>query len=265
MPDFESNSELVENVAPDAGFVADTQSESVEEVTITADSPVETGSGETVAKNPPADVAKPQTQKDIDKAFGQRLAQERRKYEQSDAYQLGQMLLNERAARDNITPAEAYLRIQQERLDATADAYAKDPKRFYKDWLTGNTNPQRQPSPVGETPESQARRVGEELANMYQAGALPEGFDIRTNLDQDTYNNIIEYGAPAAMRIWAAEHSPVERELARRQSGPAPMRPTSSNKQSAPIDYSTISSEDFFKKRAEIRKANLDGKRVRLS
>ena len=99
---------------------------------------------------------------------------------------------------------------------------------------------------------------------MYKAGQLPQGFDIQQSLDQDTYNNIVEYGAPAAMRIWAAEHGPAA-ELARRQSGPAPMRPTSSNKQSAPTDFSTISQEEWFKKRAEIRKAALDGKRVRLS
>ena len=268
MPDFE-NTPVENNVTPDAGFVDDAQSEPVEEVTITADAPApaETGNESTVV-NTPADEAKPQTQKDIDKAFGQRLAKERQKYERSAEYQLGQMLLNERAQREGITPAEAYQRIQQERLDAKADAYAKDPKQFYKDLLSGNTPvPQRQTAfqqPATETPQAQAQRVGEELANMYKAGALPQGFDIQQNLDQDTYNNIVEYGAPAAMRIWAAEHGPAA-ELARRQSGPAPMRPTSSNKQSAPTDFSTISQEEWFKKRAEIRKAALDGKRVRLS
>ena len=266
MPDFENTS--VETVAPDTNApVADGQ-DAVEEVVIAADAPApaETGTEETVVKTP-ADGAKPQSQKDIDRAFGQRLAQERRKYETSDAYQLGQMLLSERAQRDGITPAEAYQRIQQERLDATADAYAKDPKQFYKDWLQGANNQQQRPTfnqPARETPETQAQRVGEELASMYQAGTLPEGFDIRSNLDQDTYNNIVEYGAPAAMRIWAAEHGP-QRELARRQSGPAPMRPTSSNKQSGPTDYHDISTADYYKKKEEIRKAILDGKKVRLS
>ena len=260
----------VENVAPDMA-VADAQSEPVEEVTITAEpsGPSETGTGETVdggnAANPPADGAQFQSQKDIDAAFGKRIAKVRQQYEQSDAYQLGQMVLNERAQRDGISPAEAYQRIQQERLDAKAEAYARDPKQFYKDLLQGNTPQQRQPSfPQQETPQTQAQRVGEELASMYKAGQLPQGFDIQSGLDQDTYNNIIEYGAPAAMRIWAAEHDPA-RELARRQSGPAPMRPTSSNKQSAPPDYSSISSADYYKKRAEIRQAMLNGKKVRLS
>lgn len=263
----------VENVVPNTA-VADAQSEPVEEVTITAapSGPSETGTDNTVdtanADNPPADGAQFQSQKDIDAAFGKRLAKERQKYERSAEYQLGQMLLNERAQREGITPAEAYQRIQQERLDAKADAYAKDPKQFYKDLLSGNTPvPQRQTAfqqPATETPQAQAQRVGEELASMYKAGALPDGFDINTSLDQDTYSNIVQYGAPAAMRIWAAEHGPAA-ELARRQSGPAPMRPTSSNKQSAPTDFSTISQEEWFKKRAEIRKAALDGKRVRLS
>jgi len=269
MPDFEANTP-VENVAPDNYPVADAQGASVEEVVISADAqaPAQTGSGEPVAAAQaasPADGAKPQTQKDIDRAFGQRLAQERRKYEQSDAYQLGQMLLEERAKEEGISTAEAYRRIQQERLDARADTYARNPKEFYKDFLQGTANPQRQPViSASEDPQAQARRVGEELANMYQAGSLPQGFDVQSSLDQDTYNNIVEYGAPAAMRIWAAEHGPAV-ELARRQSGPAPMRPTSSNKQSAPSDFSQLSSEEFAKKRAEIRRAYLDGKRVRLS
>lgn len=258
----------VENVAPDMA-VADAQETPVEEVTISVSSQgdTQTGSDNTVEANPPADGAQFQSQKDIDAAFGKRIAKVRKQYEESPEYQLGAQFLKERADRDGITAAEAYQRIQQERLDAKADAYAKDPKQFYKDLLSGNATPQRQTTfqqPQAETPQAQAQRVGEELANMYKAGQLPQGFDIQKSLDQDTYNNIVEYGAPAAMRIWAAEHGPAA-ELARRQSGPAPMRPTSSNTQSAPTDFSTISQEEWFKKRAEIRKAALDGKRVRLS
>lgn len=264
----------VENVAPDMA-VADAQETPVEEVTISVSpsEPAQTGSDNPVdsanAANPPADGAQFKSQKDIDAAFGKRLAKEREKYEQSPEWQLGALYLDERAKRDGISRNEAYQRIQQERLDAKADAYARDPKQFYKDLLSGNATPQQrqpsfQPAPQSETPESQAQRVGAELANMYKAGQLPQGFDIQQSLDQDTYNNIVEYGAPAAMRIWAAEHGPAQ-ELARRQSGPAPMRPTSSNKQSAPTDYNNVSSADYFKKREEIRKAILDGKKVRLS
>jgi hypothetical protein len=271
MPDFEANTP-VENVAPDVAPVADAQEDAVEEVVVTAGSnaPTETGEANTVVNNPPpADEAKPQTQKDIDRAFGQRLAQERKKYEQSPEWVLGSMYLDERAKRDGVSRAEAYQRIQQERLDARADAYARNPKQFYADLLSGNVQtPQRpnqySPEMPPASPEMQAQQVGAELASMYQAGQLPEGFDIRSSLDQDTYNNIVEYGAKAAMRIWAAEHGPAA-EIARRQSGPAPMRPTSSNKQSGPTDFSQMSTEDFFKKRAEIQKALLDGKKVRLS
>ena len=272
MPDFENNTP-VENVDPNAVPVADAQEEPVEEVVVTAgdNPPAETGNANTVVNPTPADEAKPQTQKDIDRAFGQRLAQERKKYEQSPEWMLGSMYLDERAKRDGISRAEAYQRIQQEQLDARADAYARNPKQFYSDLLSGNVQTQQRPAyspesvPLSQvSPETQAQRVGAELANMYQNGQLPEGFDIRSSLDQDTYNNIVEYGAKAAMRIWAAEHGPAQ-ELARRQSGPAPMRPTSSNKQSGPTDFSQMSTEDFFKKRAEIQKALLDGKKVRLS
>lgn len=270
MPDFENNTP-VENVVSDVAPVADAQEDAVEEVVITAGAtaPAETGNGETVA-NTPADEAKPQSQKDIDRAFGQRLAQERKKYEQSPEWVLGSMYLDERARRDGVSRAEAYQRIQQERLDAQADTYAKNPKQFYADLLAGNVQTPQRPTyspepPLSQaSPEAQAQRVGAELASMYQNGQLPDGFDIRSSLDQDTYNNIVEYGAKAAMRIWAAEHGPAA-EIARRQSGPAPMRPTSSNKQSAPTDFSQMSTEDFFKKRAEIQKALLDGKKVRLS
>lgn len=271
MPDFEANTP-VENVAPDVAPVADAQEDAVEEVVVTAGAtaPAETGEANTVVNNPPpADEAKPQTQKDIDRAFGQRLAQERKKYEQSPEWLLGSMYLDERAKRDGVSKAEAYQRIQQERLDARADAYARNPKQFYSDLLSGNVQTPQRPTyspepPLSQaSPEAQAQRVGAELASMYQNGQLPKGFDI-SGLDQDTYNNIVEYGAKAAMRIWEAEHGPAA-EIARRQSGPAPMRPTSSNKQSAPTDFSQMSTEDFFKKRAEIQKALLDGKKVRLS
>lgn len=265
MPDLENTP--VENVAPDMP-VADAQEEAVEEVVISAEpSAPATGSDKTVENNPPADGAQPQSQKDIDAAFGKRLAKERQKYEQSPEWQLGAMYLDERAKRDGVSRAEAFQRIQQERIDAKADTYAKNPKEFYKDFLQGTQGQPafQQPQPLAyEEPKAQAKRVGEELANMYREGTLPDGFDIRSSLDQDTYNNIVEYGAHAAMRIWAAEHGPAQ-ELARRQSGPAPMRPTSSNKQSGPTDYSQMSTEEFFKKRAEIQKALLDGKKVRLS
>lgn len=263
----------VENVAPDMS-AADAQ-EAVEEVVITAEPSQDsaTGSASTVEAAPaasktPADGAQQPSQKDIDAAFGKRLAQVRRQYESSGEYALGAMILDERAQRDGISREEAYKRIQQERLDERADTYAKNPKEFYKDYLQGNA-PQRQPSfqapQPTEDPQAQARRVGEELANMYKAGALPDGFDIRSSLDQDTYNNIVDYGAPAAMRIWAAEHGP-EREIARRQSGPAPMRPTSgASQQSTPTDFSKMTSEEFWKKRDEIKKAMLDGKKVRFS
>lgn len=270
MPDYEANTP-VENVALDNSPVADAQGgeSQVEEVVISAEPSAPAAGSEKTVVNSPADGAQYQSQKDIDAAFGKRIAKVRQQYEQSGEYALGAMLLDERAKRDGITREEAYKRIQQERLDATADAYAKDPKQFYRDLLQGNVTPTNQRQPAfqpaqAETPQAQAKRVGEELANMYNAGQLPEGFDIRQNLDQDTYNNIVEYGAPAAMRIWAAEHGPAV-ELARRQSGPAPMRPTSSNKQSGPVDYSTISSEDYKKKKDQIRQAMLNGKRVRLS
>ena len=85
----------VESVAPDMA-VADAQSEPVEEVTITAEptGSSETGSDNTVESNPPADGAPQfQSQKDIDAAFGKRIAKVRQQYEQSAEYQLGQLLL----------------------------------------------------------------------------------------------------------------------------------------------------------------------------
>ena len=269
MPDFENTP--VETVAPDTmnAPAADAQ-EAVEEVVISAEPSQAPATGSTkkvegadAPANPPADGAQ-RSQKDIDAAFGKRFAQERRKFEQTDEYRLGSMILDERAKRDGITKAEAFARIQQERVDATAEEYAKNPKAFYRDYLNAQQRPAPAQESEAETPQAQAKRIGETLAGMHQRGELPDGFDIKA-LDRDTYANIVEYGAPAAMRIWAAEHGPA-RELARRQSGPAPMRPTSgASQQSAPTDYSKISTEEWRKKQAEIKRAVLDGKRVRLS
>lgn len=264
----------VENVsnAPDVNVspAADAQ-EPVEEVVISAESsaPAQTDSEKSVVTNPPADVAQPQSQKDIDKAFGQRLAHERQKYEQSDAYRLGSMILEDRARRDGITPAEAFQRIQEERLDATAEAYAKDQKQFYKDLLKNNLGRPSNPSPIREDPRDQARRVGEAIAEMNQRGTLPAGFDIQKDLDQATYDDIVQYGPEAAMRMWEMRlerPDPAIAELQRRQAGPAPMRPTSgASQQSAPTDFSKLTTEEYRKKQAEINRAILDGKRVRLS
>lgn len=261
---------------PSGTPVADSQAPA-DEVIIATDEPVETGESQPVepeggagtppANTSPADEAQTHSQKDIDRAFGQRLAQERRRLENTDAYKLGTQLLQERANREGITPVEAYQRIQQERLDATAEAYAKDPKQFYKDLLHNNFGGQPSNQNGPETPNMQADRIGREIAAMQQQGTLPAGFDIRRDLDQDTYNNIVEYGAAAAMRIWKAEHANnVQAELQRRQAGPAPMRPTSGrSQQSGPVDFTKLSTEQFRRIEEQVKNAEMEGRTVRFS
>ena len=82
-----------------------------------------------------------------------------------------------------------------------------------------------------------------------------------------TYNNIVEYGAAAAMRIWKAEHANnVQAELQRRQAGPAPMRPTSGrSQQSGPVDFTKLSTEQFRRIEEQVKNAEMEGRTVRFS
>ena len=251
-----------------AAPVDDAQGQAEEVVIATSDA-VETGEGKSVeqaggaatppANTPSADGTQP-SQKDIDAAIGRRLYDERRKFEQSEEYRLGAMLLDERARREGISKAEAFSRIQQERENELAAAYAKDPTQFYKDYLSQKRTPASEPAQ--ETPVAQAQRIGAEIGELQRQGSLPAGVDPRTSIDQDLYNNMVQYGVGAALKIWEASHATAA-ELQRRQNGPAPMRPTSGRgQQSGPVDFTKMSDEQFRRIQAQVEQASLDGRTV---
>ena len=272
MMDQVENGFAIDGAAVGGATPADDAQGAAGEVVIATDDPaVETGEGQQVeqaegaatppASNPPADGAKP-SQKEIDAALGRRLYDERRKIEQSEEYRLGALLLDERARRDGISKAEAFNRIQQERENELAAAYAKDPTRFYKDYLSHQRR--TQPEPTQETPEMQAQRIGAELGDLQRQGALPAGFDLNTSLDQELYNNMVRYGVGAALKIWEANHATAA-ELQRRQNGPAPMRPTSGRgQQSGPVDFTKMSKDQFKRIEEQVRNAEMSGKVVRF-
>jgi hypothetical protein len=208
------------------------------------------------AENAPDNGAKARDgQREIDRAIGARLAKERSKYESSEAYRLGEMLLNERAKRDNVSRAEAFKRIQDERDKETAETYAKDPTRFYQDYLKDKRTPQAAPNDTG----SEARRIGDELLEMQSNGELPEGFDM-SKIDRSFYNDMATNGVKAAVDAWK-----VNAEMERRKNGPKPMRPTGSNPKAAPYDFTKMSDEEFLKLKEKVKAARLSGKTVRFS
>jgi hypothetical protein len=175
------------------------------------------------------------------------------------------MMLDERARLDGISRAEAFKRIQQEREDQLAAAYAKDPQKFYKDFISQQRR--AKPEPAQETPEKQAQRIGAEIGELQRQGALPAGFDLNAHLNQEVYSNMVQYGVGAALKIWEAkqEKHSVAAELQRRQNGPAPMRPTSGRgQQSGPVDFMKMSKDQFKRVEDQVRKAKLEGKEVRF-
>ena len=123
MPDYEANTP-VENVAPDNSPVADAQGgeSQVEEVVISAgsDTPA-TGSGETVANSSPADGAQYQSQKDIDAAFGKRIAKV------EDVVKVGDKLRVEIADIDNRGKISLVLVAEEGEANADAPAPADAP------------------------------------------------------------------------------------------------------------------------------------------
>lgn len=119
------------------------------------------------------------SQEDFDRVLGRRLGDERRRYESSPEYMLGQQLIRERAARDGITAQEAYQRIQNDHVQQKAEQYAKDPKAFYADYLTQQNRPYTPtPQPASQPADAAAycrRRNGHGLSAAAHHAAVRSG------------------------------------------------------------------------------------------
>lgn len=216
-------------------------------------------------------------QKDFNAALSQRLAGENTKgynrakaeYEASPEMQFVRALISDRAREKGITEQQALQELQNDRIRAVSENYAKNPAQFYEDMLRGR-NPLNAQQPQFNV-EDEANELGRQMASAIRAGEVPEGFDIH-HPDTQFFEDFSKYrNIEVAFRLWKAEHQgdvqaqQIANELQKRQKAPKPMAPTSANPQSpAPPDYANMSSEDFRRLEEQIKRAELQGKKVRL-
>ena len=113
----------------------------------------------------------------------------------------------------------------------------------------------------------------QELADMYQNGRMPEGFDLQKAAGDPALMELIQdYGAEAGVRIYAAEQRAEQAEQAAMQRVSAQVRsrnalPRSSRGGSTTAgapDYRHMSSEAFRELVQQMKKTARDGGRTRL-
>lgn len=204
------------------------------------------------------------TQEEVNQIIGQRLGDERRKYEATPEYLLGQQLIRERAARENISAAEAYNRIRNDHVQSKAEQYAQNPKDFYADYLTQQLQPQTPPTPqITNVPNSASSLTQQLIA----AGAMDMGFQPQ-HITPQFAADAQQYGVPTALLLWQRGQAPTQdavvATLEQRKRAPQPMRPMSNGGTVPTRDYASMSSEEFRKLEAKLQQATLDGRRVRL-
>jgi len=231
----------------------------------------------TGADNP---LPKVENQKDFNEALRSRLSQENTKgynrgkseVENSPEMQYIRAVIEDRAREKGITREQALRELNDERINARAQQYAKDPASWYRDQMLGQQNTQAQANtPAGMLP---VEEIARQMADAMRSNALPEGFDPH-NPGNDFFEAAGQYGVKAALRIWKAEHASevqaqtdarqIATEIERRRNAPKPMSPSSANP-SVPreVDYMSMSTEQFKKFEEQLRKADREGKRVRL-
>lgn len=219
-------------------------------------------------------------QKDFDKALSQRLSQENTKgynrgkseVENSPEMQYIRAVIEDRAREKGITREQALRELNEERINARAQQYAKDPASWYRDQMLGqqpNHNAQ-QSTQIGNLSVTEIAR---QMADAIRANELPEGFDAR-NPGNDFFEAAGEYGVKAALRIWKAEHASevqaqvdarqIAQEVEKRRGAAKPMSPSGANPAiPREIDFNRMSTEEFRAFEAKVKQAQREGKTVR--
>lgn len=206
------------------------------------------------------------------KAFARRLAEarakDRQKFESDPAYQYGKLLLQQRAAKDNVSLDEAYRRVQADRVQQQAAEYAKNPQAYYEDVLRGNIQPQQaqvqQTQNAPDQIQSAANAIVQELIAADQKGIIPDGFDLN-KAGSDFVGYAFEHGVEAALDRWQTSHASVDTvvsELQRRNAAPKPIRPIGTPAGAPRLDVSGMPKKDFLKLMADAKKAAMSGRRV---
>lgn len=203
---------------------------------------------------------------DFHYVLNRRLEDERKKYakryESSDEYQIGKMLLQDRAAKDGISVQEARRRIESERIEAQAKQYAENPQSFYQDYIRAK---QPEQTPI----QDPAMNLSQQIIEARESGVLPEEFSPE-HVNSDFVENVQRYGIEAASKIWQAQQpSKVEAdriadEIEKRRNMPKPMNPVSGNVTPPRTNFSEMSSEEFWKLEKQVQEARLRGKTPRF-
>ena len=195
-------------------------------------------------------------------AFAKRLAAEKRKMEADPVYKLGREL----AARYGGDAAKAMTEMRKQQ----AQELAQDPVKLAEYMLNRNDrvepDPEPEPEPAYETDQQKADRIVTDIRNV-----LGDRADLQSYIDADPdfMQNCDEFGAAAAVkmanraRAAAAKNQTIANKLAKNRSLPQPIRPSNNAQTKAP-DFSQMSDKDFAAFEAKIKKAQMDGKKVRL-
>lgn len=195
-------------------------------------------------------------------AFAKRLAAEKRKMETDPVYNLGREL----AARYGGDAAKAMTEMRKQQ----AQELAQDPVKLAEYMLNRNDrvepDPEPEPEPAYETDQQKADRIVTDIRNV-----LGDRADLQSYIDADPdfMQNCDEFGAAAAVkmanraRAAAAKNQTIANKLAKNRSLPQPIRPFNNAQTKAP-DFSQMSDREFAAFEAKVKKAQMDGKKVKL-
>lgn len=215
-------------------------------------------------------------QKDFNDALSKRLSQENAKgynrakseIENSPEMQYIRAVIEDRAREKGITREQALRELNEERINARAQQYVKDPASWYRDQMLG-----QQPSQNAQLGNLTVSDIARQMADAIRANEIPEGFDTR-NPGNDFFEAAGEYGVKAALRIWKAEHASevqaqanarqIAQEVERRRGAAKPMSPSGANP-AVPreVDFTRMSSDEFRAFEQRLKQAQREGKTVR--
>lgn len=219
-------------------------------------------------------------QKDFDTALSRRLSQENAKgynkakseYENSPEMKYIRAVIEDRAREKGITREQALRELNEERINARAQEYAKNPASWYRDQMLGqqNNSPAQGSSQIGNLTVSEIAR---QMADAIRANDLPEGFNPQKPGD-DFFEAAGQFGVKAALRIWKAEHASevqaqanarqIAQEVEKRRNAAKPMSPSSPNPAvSREVDFTKMSTDEFRNIEQKMKQAQREGKTVR--
>lgn len=223
------------------------------------------------AEEPP-DEPKPMSQAQLNELFGKRAAEERRRVQRGEEYQLGQLLLQQRMQDKSIDKAEALKQLRDEAMNARVAELAKDPTAMAKALLH-----QQMPTQTDEAPDAPstqtstetrelARATAEAVSESIKAGRLPNDFNPENakSVYPEFIADIRAYGAAAAVKIAEAKVAASQNaQIATNRALPKPIAPRS-GKTPGGVNIAAMSSKDFAKLDQVIDEQVRAGRRVSI-